>query len=104
MYLLLGMIRFTLWLVSGGFSTVEAEPAFGPVEGLALAVLPQIGQTRSSRVEWLRVRPAPERFGVPPGRYRVVPAFDPDRGADRRGSTGWGGLPFSPPWASTGPV
>jgi hypothetical protein len=73
MYLLLEMIRLMAWVLSGGLWTVRAEPA----------LLPRIRQTGTSGVEWMSVRPVPERFGVPPGRYRVVPAFGPDGG--RRG-------------------
>jgi hypothetical protein len=83
MYLLLEMIRLMAWVLSGGLWTVRAEPALEPVEGLALALLPRIRQTGTSGVEWMSVRPVPERFGVPPGRYRVVPAFGPAGGGRR---------------------
>jgi hypothetical protein len=75
MYLLLGILRFMLWLLSGGFGTVRAERAWQPVEGLALPGLPGIRQPRSSGVEWMSVRPVPERFGVPPECYHVVPVL-----------------------------
>ena len=83
MHLLLWIVRFMLWLLSGGFTTVRAERSWQPVEGLALAVLPGIRQMSSSRVEWMRVRPVPERFGVPPECYHVVPAAGPVCGRQR---------------------
>ncbi len=75
MYLLLGIIRFMLWLLSGGLVAVGAERAWQPVEGFALPALPGIRQPRSSGVERMPVRPVPERFGVPPESYRVVPVI-----------------------------
>ena len=83
MYLLLGIIRFMLWPLSGGLIAVRAERAWQPGEGRALPVLPGIRQPRSSPVEWMDVRPVPERFGASPECYHVVAVTGPIAGRRR---------------------
>ena len=83
MYRLLWIIRFMLWLLSGGILTGRAERAWQPGEGRALPGLPGVCQPASSPVESMDVRPVRKRFGALTGCCHVVAVVGPVAGRRR---------------------